>query len=633
MSQSKGFKRRKPTSSRHDPDEVPYSLENENNLEKEDNEIEIQTSTLTNNHIIPETSQSTNVSQIFTDEYLLEKTNILLHSIGVDRYFTAFEKLNESASSLFVHVYETVFKTELPCIQRPVDGRKLTREDYIHNCQIVIDSLRNLFLSKELTLGPEVTGDAVVRGSRPVIAQLVDVMTDLVKAHYTVEPMASSLASSTTSKSTKEMESQDQEEMKNETLPIPPEHEQHQTIEPSHLYQGDQFQSLSNELETFNENQENLQRHQIPPPAPISSVKTTLKKTVKGKKAAPTTTSKSSLRPSRTPSTIGSSKPIRNIVNHYSGLANPNTTPSLKSSLDQQHRLLKNFLGSAAVTRTPLSSVNSPKKKIKSKARDKGNTEAMLLASIEEIADEEKRKRIRMLEKAKKENKVKAANMRHNQKLQEIKVAREKERLENNLKSERMKRGDKNLIEFSKVAKQALSVLHEIRRENEKIAKERKRELELGSKDNMERIESLYKKRLEMVREMIEIRQSEEEQEFLSKKMMMNQVLREVNYALDENIMKVKEEEEHNTGKADREQRELHTATMRILGGEDWNAVHKDRFLGNSYLPKVQSAVEGYIRGGHQYHTSTSSKSRKKLLMKKTTTKTTTKGRAGSMRR
>ena len=67
---------------------------------------------------------------------------------------------------------------------------------------------------------------------------------------------------------------------------------------------------------------------------------------------------------------------------------------------------------------------------------------------------------------------VSFCNMRHNQKLQEIKFAREKERLENNLKSERMKRGDKNLIEFSKVAKQALSVLHEIRRENEKIAKD-----------------------------------------------------------------------------------------------------------------------------------------------------------------
>merc|ERR1712227_980400 len=260
-------------------------------------------------------------------------------------------------------------------------------------------------------------------------------------------------------------------------------------------------------------------------------------------------------------------------------------------------------------------------------------TEAVLLASIQEIADEEKRKRIRMLEKAKKENKVRAANLKHDQKLQEIKVAREKERLENSLKSERMKRTDKNLIEFSKVAKQALSVLHEIRRENEKIAKERKRELELGSKDNMERIESLYKKRLEMVREMIEIRQNEEEQEFLSKKIMMDQVLKEVNHALDENIIKVKEEEEHNTGKADREQRELHMATMRILGGEDWNAVHRDRFLGQSYLPKVESAIEGYIRKGHEYHTtSTSSRNRKRLLVKKTTTKTTTKGKGKSMR-
>jgi len=626
MSQSKGFKRRKPTPSREDPNEVAYDYHIEggsDDYDEEEEEIKIQSSALNN--------FDTNISKtsdLITDDVLLQNTNLLLKSIGVNKYFTTFNKLNGSASSLFVHVYETVFQTELPYIQRPVDGRKLTREDYIRNCQIVIDSLRNLFLAEELTLGPEVTGEAVVMGSRPVIAQLVDTMSDLVREHYKVEPFASSLASSTTSKSTKEMENEYQE-ANNENLPIPPEYHQ---LKRSDSIKKDEPSKIASTFERMKINQKNSPESPMPSPAPISSIATTSKKRLNVKKISSTNNNKNTLRPPTQPSVKTNLKGLNN-----RGNKNIPFTPSvLKSSLNQQHRLLKSFLGSATVTRTPLSSINSTNRRSKKETQNMGTrekTEAVLLASIQEIADEEKRKRIRMLEKAKRENKIKAANLKHDQKLQEIKIAREKERLENSLKSERMKRTDKNLIEFSKVAKQALSVLHEIRRENEKIAKERKRELELGSKDNMERIESLYLKRLEMVKEMIEIRQNEEEQEFLSKKIMMDQVLKEVNHALDENIIKVKEEEEHNTGKADREQRELHMATMRILGGEDWNAVHRDRFLGQSYLPKVESAIEGYIRKGHEYHTtSSSSRNRKSLLVKKTTTKTTTKGKGRSMR-
>ncbi len=133
-------------------------------------------------------------------------TNSLVRAVGIDaKPIMSFAELQKSASSMFVGIFEAMFKVRAAAAPRnawsrarwahadapprslvasrtvQVKMRDIEREpkrvsDYVHNAQTVIDALARHILSMDLS---HVTGEAICRGNRKAISNLVDIFTEI----------------------------------------------------------------------------------------------------------------------------------------------------------------------------------------------------------------------------------------------------------------------------------------------------------------------------------------------------------------------------------------------------------------------------------------------------------------------
>ncbi|KAG5184489.1 hypothetical protein JKP88DRAFT_194951, partial [Tribonema minus] len=103
------------------------------------------------------------------DEVLLRKINTLLTRVGIPaKPITSFNEVKKSASSMFVAIFEGMFK-----VTREGIVRKPTQlQDYVRNAQVIIDALDKEILHINLD---HVTGAAVARGDAQAIHNLVDI--------------------------------------------------------------------------------------------------------------------------------------------------------------------------------------------------------------------------------------------------------------------------------------------------------------------------------------------------------------------------------------------------------------------------------------------------------------------------
>lgn len=106
-------------------------------------------------------------------DQLLNDTNRLLSAIGISaKPISSAEELSRVASSMIVAIFESIFETRLEDIIRNPESR----EQYIHNAQMVIDHLSDRI---QMDLA-HITGESVVNGDFISISHLVSLFARVV---------------------------------------------------------------------------------------------------------------------------------------------------------------------------------------------------------------------------------------------------------------------------------------------------------------------------------------------------------------------------------------------------------------------------------------------------------------------
>lgn len=108
-------------------------------------------------------------------ELLLTKTNKLLAAVGLSakgKYIHSTEELSRVASSLFVAIFESLFKMHISGIVRCPKSPT----DYVTNAQLVIDRL-----SEQIQVDlKHITGDSIVNGDLRVLSNMVNILLRIV---------------------------------------------------------------------------------------------------------------------------------------------------------------------------------------------------------------------------------------------------------------------------------------------------------------------------------------------------------------------------------------------------------------------------------------------------------------------
>ncbi|KAH3893206.1 hypothetical protein DPMN_017350 [Dreissena polymorpha] len=105
------------------------------------------------------------------DRAILNKVNSLLSQLHVDRQVGSVEEIG---AGVFVTLFEGLCGEQLTGIVRSAD----TREDEVHNCQVVIDSLAGDVLHTSLT---HIAGADIIDGSREAISNLLEIFSGLLE--------------------------------------------------------------------------------------------------------------------------------------------------------------------------------------------------------------------------------------------------------------------------------------------------------------------------------------------------------------------------------------------------------------------------------------------------------------------
>ncbi|CAE1272743.1 CEP95 [Acanthosepion pharaonis] len=105
------------------------------------------------------------------DQGLVEVANSLLVQLHVPIYVESLEDIN---TNVFVTLFEGLYGEPLPeLLPNPQ-----TKQDEIHNCQIVIDTLANKILHTSLS---HITGKDIIEGDRTSVANLLEILTGLLE--------------------------------------------------------------------------------------------------------------------------------------------------------------------------------------------------------------------------------------------------------------------------------------------------------------------------------------------------------------------------------------------------------------------------------------------------------------------
>lgn len=123
-------------------------------------------------------SESSIQSDMIDDEYsdspsLLANTNKLLEWVNImNKPILSLDELFRVSSSLFVAVFESLFRMQIPGVNR----QPKLRNDYIHNAQLVVDHL-----SEQIQMDlKHITGNAIVDGDKRVLSNLVHILVRIV---------------------------------------------------------------------------------------------------------------------------------------------------------------------------------------------------------------------------------------------------------------------------------------------------------------------------------------------------------------------------------------------------------------------------------------------------------------------
>ncbi|XP_029642868.1 centrosomal protein of 95 kDa-like isoform X2 [Octopus sinensis] len=108
-------------------------------------------------------------SQAITDKGLVSLTNKLLQHLHV---YQEVKCVPDITAEIFVIIFEGLYGENLP----ELHSRPVTKEDNIHNCQVVIDALATKVLNTSLS---HITGESIVNGNRTAINNLLEIFTDL----------------------------------------------------------------------------------------------------------------------------------------------------------------------------------------------------------------------------------------------------------------------------------------------------------------------------------------------------------------------------------------------------------------------------------------------------------------------
>lgn len=105
------------------------------------------------------------------DQGLVEVANSLLVQLHVPIHVESLEDIN---TNVFVTLFEGLYGEPLPeLLPNPQ-----TKQDEIHNCQIVIDTLANKILHTSLS---HITGKDIIEGDRTSVANLLEILTGLLE--------------------------------------------------------------------------------------------------------------------------------------------------------------------------------------------------------------------------------------------------------------------------------------------------------------------------------------------------------------------------------------------------------------------------------------------------------------------
>ena len=109
-----------------------------------------------------------NLEQQIVGQDLIGSTNKLLEYVGISsKRIKSIDELIRVSSSMFVTVYEALFRTRLENIIR----LPRTDQDYAANCQSVVNSL-SIKVQMDLR---HITGDLIVRGNKRALSNLVNI--------------------------------------------------------------------------------------------------------------------------------------------------------------------------------------------------------------------------------------------------------------------------------------------------------------------------------------------------------------------------------------------------------------------------------------------------------------------------
>lgn len=113
-------------------------------------------------------------------------TDRLLRCVGITSGPISIEELRESASSMFVAIFESLYRVRLqPVIRNPAKAG-----DYIHNARLVIQALQQSLPHLSFS---HITAEGICGGSTQMIKYLVEIFQAIYDLTHSAAPATASV--------------------------------------------------------------------------------------------------------------------------------------------------------------------------------------------------------------------------------------------------------------------------------------------------------------------------------------------------------------------------------------------------------------------------------------------------------
>lgn len=559
--------------------------------------------------------------------HVLPRANTLLATVGVrSPPIQSLAELQQSASSMFVAVFEAIFQIRL----REIIRRPQHRGDWVNNAEVVIGKLRTFPLARD-RLPAGMSGEQIVAGDLRAIALLVDVFTSVADicnaardastmvdgqpssvsargspteaggaAYAAQEPTSESAGgplggSGETSGSQPPMEGGRKSRpikrrKKSSTSPVQsmrtPTHGP-----PSHA--GGAGGPSSVEAQPRSAVASEMGTRRDSKPLPRSRPRSAHK--------APSSSSSTPQRPQTAPIFRVRAERRRPPQEHLEDsveneVSRPFSAMNLSpGSLQRQVEALgkgypsiwRGFMGQyARQAQGGKPASKRAQKNIQEKVDERNEHYRRIYQDL--VADQERIKKMRF-QAAEKLVRARARSIKHQERVDRIKVERLSEELEAKRTSERMKRETLAENRMKYFLQQILKRMHEWRREEDQEEVIRLKQLQRHGLRKAEAVESAYRQRLDMVRDFIEARRHENKVVYKAQESLLSGLVKELAELQDERIKAAIDRDQQHQKRAYRKSDELFHSLFDLMQVEDWEGARRDRFFTshNSTLDKV----------------------------------------------